>query len=185
MSLVELLATVVGVLETEKIPYMLSGSIASAFYGEPRATRDIDIVIDPTGSGLDRLVGRLQQLPAYVDKEAAHAALRERTQFNAVAGDAKIDFVIRRRRPFSTSEFERRSRVQLPGLAADMVTVEDLVVVKLEWAAATDSERQLRDVEGMVRVAGGNLDREYVEAWAARLGLTARWQKVLDSVAAE
>ena len=164
---------------------MLTGSIASAFYGEPRATRDIDIVIDPTAAELDRLVARLQELPAYVDEPAARAALGERTQFNAVVGDAKIDFVIRKARPFSNAEFERRRHVQLPGLAADVVSAEDLVLVKLEWAAATDSDRQLRDVEGMVRSVGGELDRGYVDGWAARLGVTERWRQILASLAEE
>ena len=185
MSLAALLASVVGVLEAERIPYMVSGSIASAYYGEPRATRDIDLVIDPTAPALDRLVARLQQEGAYVDGDAARTALKDRTQFNAVAGDAKVDFMIRRARPYSKTEFERRSRVQLPGVAAEMVTIEDLILVKLEWAAATDSERQRRDVEGMVRVAGPELDRGYLDEWAGRLGLTERLRRLLDSVAQE
>ena len=183
MSLGDLLASTVKMLEAEGIPYMLTGSIASSFYGEPRATRDIDVVIDPTPAGLEGLVSRLLQRGAYVDAEAAQAALRERTQFNAVAGDVKVDFVVRGERPFSKAEFERRNRVQLPGMVAAMVSVEDLIIVKLELAAATGSERQRRDVEGMVAIAGTALDRGYVEGWAAKLGLTDAWRTVLDNLA--
>jgi hypothetical protein len=183
VSLDDLLATTVGLLEAEGIPYMLTGSIASAFHGEPRGTRDIDVVIDPTPDALDRLISRLHEHGTYVDADGARAALRERTQFNAVAGDAKVDFIVRKERPFSRAEFERRSRVQLPGMAAAIVTVEDLILVKLEWAAAIGSGRQLRDVAGMVTVAGAGLDRGYIEGWAARLGLSDAWRELLETLA--
>ena len=177
------MASTLGLLEAERIPYMLTGSIASAFYGEPRATRDIDVVIDPTPEALDSLIIGLQRGGAYVDADAARTALRARTQFNAVVGDAKVDFVVRKERPFSKAEFDRRRRVHLLGLKGSMVSVEDLILAKLEWSAATGSERQLRDVEGMVRVAGSDLDRGHVERWAAQLGLTTSWRQVLDDLA--
>lgn len=182
MSLGDLLVSTLGLLEAEGIPYMLTGSIASAFYGEPRATRDIDVVIDPAPAALDNLIVSLRRVGAYVDADAARTALRARTQFNAVVGDAKVDFVVRKERPFSKAEFERRSRVHLMGVEGSMVSVEDLILAKLEWSAATGSERQLRDVEGMVRVAGSGLDRSHVERWAAQLGLTATWRQVLDGL---
>lgn len=185
MSLAGLLGTTIEALEAEGVPYMITGSIASAFHGEPRATRDIDVVIDPAPASLDGLVARLQAAGAYVDAEAARAALRERTQFNAVADDAKVDFVILRDRPFSSAEFERRRRVRLGDLEAFIVSAEDLIVLKLEWAEATGSERQLRDVEGMIAVAGRDLDRDHIERWTSALGLGDAWRRVLDGLSAD
>lgn len=45
MSQEEFFATVIQILNHLKIPYMLTGSHASNFYGEPRSTHDIDFVV--------------------------------------------------------------------------------------------------------------------------------------------
>lgn len=180
MTLADLLVLAVHALEGEGIPYMLTGSLASSFHGEPRATRDIDFVIDPDGAGLERLVDRLIAEGLYVDGGVARGALATRGQFNAVAGDAKIDFVIRKERPFSTAEFARRRRVRLPDIEAEIVSVEDLIVAKLAWASQTGSDRQLRDVAGMVAIAGDDLDRVYIDRWAADLDLVKQWREVID-----
>lgn len=169
MSLTELLAGTVRALEASHVEYMLTGSIASTFHGEPRATRDIDVVIDPTPAALERLVDRLRSDGLYVDGDVAREALRTRGQFNAIGADAKVDFIIRKDRPFSIAEFGRRRRVRLPGAEADIVTVEDLILAKLLWAREIDSDRQIRDVSGMIQVAGPALDRAYLVSWAERL----------------
>lgn len=183
MSYADLLAETIGHLEAIGIPYMITGSVASSFHGEPRATRDLDIVIDPTLSGLDRLVDALRTAGFYVDRDAAEDALRARTQFNAIGAEAiKVDFIVRKDRPFSIAEFDRRERVELLGSTGFIATVEDVILAKLEWAAETDSERQLRDVAGMLAVAGDTLDQAYMTTWAEQLGVDAGLQRVLDGI---
>lgn len=61
-----------------------------------------------------------------------------------------------------------------------MVTAEDLVVAKLEWAAVSDSDRQRRDVLGIVRVAV-DLDEAYIDRWAAALGIGEAWLAIRDA----
>ena len=181
MTFAELVAAALAHLERAAIPYMVTGSIASTYYGEARATRDLDIVIDPSPAALDRLVADLVTAGFYVDPEAARSALQARTQFNAIGADAsKIDFIIRRNRPFSIEEFGRRQPADLLGTPGYIATVEDMVVAKLEWAAATDSDRQLRDVAGMLAVGGDEVDREYVVRWVELLGLREVWREVSD-----
>jgi hypothetical protein len=180
VTLSELLGAAVRALEAEGIPYMLTGSLASSFHGEPRSTRDIDFVIDPGAAALDRFVARLSAQGLYVDPGAAHSALEDRGQFNAIADDLKIDFVVRKDRPFSIAEFDRRTRVRIQDTEAEMVTVEDLILAKLAWAADTGSDQQLRDVAGMIEVAGPDLDRAYVQQWAAKLGLDGSWRDVAN-----
>ena len=120
---------------------MVTGSIASSYYGEPRATRDLDIVIDPDVDSLDVLVDGLAADGFYVDRDAAHDALDHRAQFNAIGPDAlKVDFMIRKRRPFSVEEFERRQPADLLGTAGFVASAEDLIVAKLEWAAESESD---------------------------------------------
>jgi hypothetical protein len=179
VTFAELVAAALAYLDVAGIPYMVTGSIASTYYGEARATRDLDVVIDPTAAKLDRLVASLAGAGFYVDAEAARSALEDRTQFNAIGPDAsKIDFIIRRNRPFSVEEFERRRPADLLGTPGWIATVEDMVVAKLEWAAATDSERQLRDVAGMLAVGGGDIDRQYIVRWVDALGLRQAWRRV-------
>ena len=159
---------------------MLTGSIASSWYGEPRATQDLDVIVDPSSAALDRLVDGLQADGWYVDRDAAVAALLDRTQFNAIGPDAfKVDLIVRRDRPFSAAEFDRRQPADVLGTPTFLPTVEDMVIAKLEWAQATDSDRQLRDVRGMVAVAGSDLDRTYLNGWVQHLGLEGMWERVL------
>lgn len=159
---------------------MITGSVASTYHGEPRSTLDIDIVIDPDAAAFERLVDELTTGEYYVDRDVARVALRERTQFNAIGTDAvKIDFIIRKDRPFSVEEFRRRLEVQLPGTSAFLATAEDLIVAKLEWAAATDSERQLRDVAGILAVGGDAIDQAYLARWIAALDLKDAWERVV------
>ncbi|MFH0751717.1 MAG: hypothetical protein V2B17_07765, partial [Chloroflexota bacterium] len=106
MNLAALLAGTIAQLERAGVPYMITGSVASSYHGEPRATRDLDIVIDPDPGGINRLVGELEAAGLYVDAEAALHALDDRTQFNAIdaATGWKVDFLVRRDRPFSREE---------------------------------------------------------------------------------
>jgi hypothetical protein len=174
------LADVIARLEHAGIPYMVTGSLASSYHGEPRATRDLDIVIDPSPHALSVLVEDLVASGFYVDAEAAQRAMLNRRQFNAISPDVtKVDFIIRKDRPFSIEEFARRQPADLLGTSGYVTTAEDLIVAKLEWAAASDSERQRRDVVGIVR-ATVHLDESYIDRWAAALGLMEAWHVIQD-----
>jgi hypothetical protein len=158
---------------------MITGSVASSYHGEPRATRDLDIVIDPDRGGISRLVGELQAAGLYVDADAALHALDDRTQFNAIEATTgwKVDFLIRKDRPFSREEFGRRARANLLGTPAWIASPEDTIVAKLEWAVASGSDRQLSDVAAMLDIGGGSLDLAYIDGWVAGLGLRAAWSQ--------
>jgi hypothetical protein len=166
-------------LDRAGVLYMVTGSLASSYYGEPRATRDVDIVVDPDLNGLARLVDALQEDGYYVDRGVAFEALRGRTQFNAIGPEAmKVDLIVRKDRAFSIEEFGRRRPADLLGVPAFIPTLEDIVIAKLEWAAAAESERQLRDVTSMLAVSGGEIDEEYVVRWVETLGLHDLWRVV-------
>ena len=184
MTFSELLATVVERLGRAGVPYMITGSLASSFHGEPRATRDVDIVIDPEPEALAALVADLQASGFYVDADVALEALAQRSQFNAIGPDAsKVDFIIRRDRPFSREELSRRQRADLLGTPGFVTSAEDLILAKLEWAAASGSERQLADVTGILAIAGP-LDTEYIDRWAAPLGVADAWRRLREAAAA-
>ena len=180
MTFGKLLALVIGLLERSGIPYMVTGSLASSYHGEPRATRDADIVIDPSREALDRLTAGLLEAGFYVDRDVAREAFAGRSQFNAIGPDAlKVDFMIRRDRPFSVEEFRRREPADLLGTPGFVATAEDVILAKLEWAKATGSDRQLDDVAGILASASG-LDLSYVDRWAAILGVEDAWRAIRE-----
>jgi len=173
---------VVGIIEDTGIPYMVTGSIAAAYHAEPRATRDIDLVIAVSLDEMEKLLTRLDSEGFYVGHEAARDALRRRSQFNAIDPESgwKVDWIIRKDRPFSRKEFERRQRVELMDLELPMVTAEDLIIAKLEWARRGASELQLRDALAILLQRGGELDRAYIEGWVDELQLDHEWRVVLE-----
>jgi hypothetical protein len=71
-------------LEIAEVPYMLTGSCASAAYGTPSATQDIDIVIDPKAGTLMRLLAQFPDTEYYVSREAALDAYSRESLFNVV-----------------------------------------------------------------------------------------------------
>ncbi len=174
------LAQIVAELERADIPHMLAGSFASTSHGDPRTTHDIDLVIDPNRRTLDRLINQLDAERYYISPEAVDEAWRRRGQFNVVIMDLgwKVDLIIRKDRPFSLEEFRRRQRADIGGVVVCVATAEDTVLSKLEWAAAGESERQLRDVEGILQMRDDDLDLDYIAHWAAELGLERLWQDV-------
>jgi predicted nucleotidyltransferase len=174
-----LLKTIVDALDRNHIPYMVVGSFASTFHGEPRTTQDLDLVIDPTIDSLQRLVSELDPSEFYVDADTARDALDRRTMFNVIemATAWKVDLVIRRARSFSIEELARRQRVTMLGVEVATATAEDTIIAKLEWAKAGNSDRQLDDVAGILRVRGSDIDRPYIDGWVSALQLESQWER--------
>lgn len=180
----DFLARIVGALEQAQIPHMVAGSFASAHHGVPRTTHDIDLVIDPPIEALRAFVASLPPEAYYVSEEASIDALRRRSMFNVIdmATGWKVDLIIRRSRPFSIEEFRRRTRARLIGTDVFVATPEDTILSKLEWSLMSGSERQLRDVAGVVEVKGDALDVGYIERWAEEIGVLDLWRRVIASM---
>jgi len=112
-----------------------------------------------------------------VDEAAALDALARESQFNVIdlATGWKIDFICRRSRPFSQTEFERRAQADLDGFPLFIATAEDVIIAKLEWAKLGGSQRQVEDAAGLLRVRYEDLDMAYLLRWVAGLGLATEW----------
>lgn len=178
MSFAALLADVIPRLDRAGVPYMVTGSLASSYHGEPRSTRDLDMVIDPDSASVERLVDELIAGRFYVDRDAAFEALGARSQFNAIDPEGvTIDFVVRKDRSFSVEEFARRKQADLLGTTAFVATAEDVVLSKLEWGVETDSDRQLSDAAAILAI-DDDLDLAYIDRWAAVLGVTDAWHEI-------
>jgi hypothetical protein len=175
------LRQIVEQLDRAGIEHMLAGSFASTFHGDPRTTHDIDLVIDCDRASLDRFVQGLDPGCFYASPEAADEAWCRRGQFNVVLLDTgwKVDLILRKERPFSREEFARRQRAEVAGVPVWVASAEDTILAKLEWARAGESERQLRDVLGVLEARRGELDLAYIERWVRDLGLSELWARVL------
>ena len=156
---------------------MVSGSFASAYHGAPRASQDIDLIIDPTADQLEKLLLALPDSEYYVSRDAAHDALQRRSQFNVIdlATNWKIDLIVRKSRRFSQEEFARRIPANLGGVQLSVATAEDVAIAKMEWAKLGGSQRQLEDVAGILR-GRRDLDREYIQRWVQTLELDEQWR---------
>ena len=166
-----------GALDRSGIAFMVTGSFASSYHGAPRATQDIDLVISATEDQLRSLAAQLPASEYYVHLDAALKAKRREAMFNIVdlATGWKIDFIFRKSRQFSLAEFERRTIVEFEGMHLPIATAEDVLIAKLEWAKAGESQRQIEDAAGILRVRSGNLDEAYIERWVQQLGLEKQW----------
>ena len=178
-SLRAFMASLTSWLDAAAVPYMVAGSFASTLHGRPRSTQDVDIVIDPTDATLRAFLAGVATEHVYVDALTARAALLSRDMFNLIDMDSgwKADLIVRKARPFSVAEFERRMRADWLGLSVFVATPEDVIVSKLEWCQKSGgSQRQLDDVAGVVAAVGPQLDRTYIETWVEALRLEDEWR---------
>ena len=184
MSAFDVIRGVTAVLEKAQIPYMLTGSFASAQHGALRSTQGIDFVISATHSQLQRLIELLTGEQYYVELDAALEGHRRESLFNAIDQRSgwKIDFIFRKSRPFSNEEFARRQRAEIEGISIYVATAEDIVVAKLKWAKLGMSQRQIEDAVAVIRVQGKTLNRPYVEKWVSELDLEREWQAAKELV---
>jgi hypothetical protein len=175
---------VAAVLEELEIEYTLGGSLASSLHGEPRSTNDVDFAVQLDEHQVSRLVERLG--PEFVVDEAAfREAVRLGRSYQAyfLPLVLKIDFFVRGTAPLDRSEFARRLRVKVGDRASLYVaTPEDSLLRKLVWfrEGGEVSDRQWRDVLGILRVSGTELDRSYLERWAGDLGVADLWQRACE-----
>lgn len=156
-------------LDGAGIAYMLTGSLAMSYYARPRMTRDIDLVIAleaPEGEGLIGALGA----EYHADAGEITAAILGARPWNIIhlPSVVKIDLIPRKDTRYRRAEFERRRRVELAGVRLWIVSVEDLILSKLEWSRESRSEQQRRDVKLLLEAP---LDRAYLDEWAARLDL--------------
>ena len=181
MTQAELLRYLVDVLESLGVEYMIGGSQASMYYGEPRLTRDVDVVVDLRPQHLRALLSRFPADEFYVDEEAAREAIRRARQFNIIhpGSGLKIDVYVNPDTPYDRTRLARRQKLPLlSGVEAYFARPEDVILYKLLYSGQGDSGLHLRDVLGILNVSGPELDDAYIAEWAGRLGLRTIWEQI-------
>ncbi len=183
MDQIDLLRQLVGVLDRLDIPYMVVGSLASAAYGEPRMTQDIDVVVDLKELQVPGLCHAFSSDEFYVSEPAALEAVRSKGQFNIIhpTSGNKIDLLIVPTSAWGQAEMSRRQRMRiLPDLEGYCARPEDVILGKMEYYREGGSEKHLRDITGIMKVSADMVDRQYVSQWAQQMGLADIWLAILQ-----
>lgn len=183
MELSDLIRHAAEVFDRLGIRYFVTGSVAAILYGEPRFTNDVDIVVAlPFGSIYD-LCRAFPAPDFYVSEESARRAVANAGQFNVIhpASGLKLDLMVAERSEFNASRFARsRELGAITGTAVAFASPEDIILKKLEYYREGHSEKHLRDIAGIHRVSGAQLDQDYLRDWVRRLSLEEEWRAFLS-----
>jgi hypothetical protein len=173
------------IFESLNIPYYITGGVCAIAYGEPRTTRDLDVVIEVERSGIMQLIERLESEEFYcppsavLDIQAGRSGVLSVTHMQLVLN---ADIVLNTNTEFDLSKMERR-RLEAIGLDEAeqfwLASPEDVILAKLLWGQQSQSEKQWRDVLGVLKVQGDSLDLAYLTHWAARLDLFELIQRAI------
>ena len=181
---IEVTFLVIAALETLGMRYVIGGSLASGIYGEPRFTRDADLLADMNSAHIEPLCNMLE--PQFnIAKESIENALKYRSSFNVIHFQSlfKVDVFIPKPRQFDEQQLQRRvlQVLALPEKRAYVATAEDTVLAKLEWYRQGNeiSEQQWRDVVGIFKASSGSLDIPYMERMANQLGVLDLLQRLV------
>jgi hypothetical protein len=173
-------------LEALGVLYAIGGSFASALHGVMRATMDADLVADMRQEHVAPFVQALGEA-FYADAEMMREAIGQHKSFNLIHLDTmfKVDVFVARPRDFDRAQLARRQLHLLaedPERRAYVASAEDTVLAKLEWywLGGQASDRQWRDVLGVLKVQGQRLDLAYMRHMAAGLGVQDLLERALE-----
>jgi hypothetical protein len=179
----DLLRYVAEVFERLGLRYFVTGSTASIFYGEPRLTNDIDVVLDLPPDRVGALLAAFPPQDFYFSADAARAAVAQRSQFNIIHPESglKVDVMIAKDTPFDHSRLARAARLRLgPDYEATFASPEDVIIKKMEFFREGGSEKHLRDIASMLKISGSQIDCTYIARWAHDLGLDEIWMTIQE-----
>lgn len=174
---IDVLRDLAGKFTQGGIDYMLTGSLAMNYYAQPRMTRDIDVVVALEASDVERLAN-LFTPDYYVVREAVARAIANESVFNLIHQEAiiKVDCIVRKSSDYRRLEFARRELINIQDFTTWIVSKEDLIISKLNWARDSRSELQLRDVRNLLATG---YDAHYMEEWTQKLALGDLWEECL------
>lgn len=166
----EFLRVLIGFFEKYKIPYMLSGSMASSLYTGPRYTRDFDFVVHLKPSDVPALMDYFKD-DYYCDKDAVTDAIKRKSMFNIIdhRSNFKADFIVLKDTIFEDEKFARRRPEKFLDFSVSVISAEDLLLSKLQWIQNIVSETQKTDIILLSKLA--ELDWKYINKWIKTLNL--------------
>ena len=186
---IEVTLVVTGVFERLGVSYLIGGSLASALYGMVRTTQDSDIIAEMRPEHIQPFVSALEA-DFYVDQEMIAESIQRNSSFNIIHRDTifKVDVFIPRPRPFLKSQLARARRQTFTfgkEVSAKFASPEDTILSKLEWyrMGGEASDRQWRDILGVLKTKAGDIDLEYLHQWARELKVSDLLARALAQAA--
>ena len=169
-------------LERLGLPYCITGSVAASVYGEPRLTAGIDVVLLLRTEDIPALRSAFPESDYYVPPEETlrlEAARSVRGAFNLIhhPSQFKADIYVAARDPLHAWALERRRRIELEGSGAWIAPPEYVILRKLEYLREGGQDKHVRDIRFML--AATEVNRAYLEAEVARLGVQEPWGRCL------
>lgn len=162
-------------LSTHKIPYMITGSWSSIYYGRPRASHDIDFVVELGFENASKTKEIFSRLPEtfMIQTESIEEAIKNKSQFQVLHLPTmlKMDFWILTDGEFDKKRFLRRKRIRLFNQYMEMATPEDTIIQKLIWFSKGEIEKHLIDAAFVLQIQDKKLDRQYLHQWISKLKL--------------
>ncbi len=175
----DLISLFVAPLEKAGISYMITGSIASSIYGEPRNTLDIDLVALLETTQIPKLPELFPESDFYLppaDVIAIESRRDAHGHFNIIHHNTglKADIYLSRNHPSLPWAIQNIRRIETPATPINLAPPEYIIIYKLEFYREGGSQKHLRDIAGIIEQQ--TLDLEYLEKQLAALGLTTHYQ---------
>ncbi len=182
----DLVAIFTGPLEAAGLDYFVTGSVASLFYGEPRMTHDVDLVLELDDLDVPALLRAFSEDDFYVPPaEVIRIELRRSNHghFNLIHHGTgfKADVYLAGRDPLHRWAMAQRRRAGAGEGQFWVAPAEYVILRKLAWYREGGSEKHLRDIRSMIAVSGPSLDLPTFERWLLTLGLEAEWKAVNEA----
>lgn len=188
--LIESIVLVVEVLENLNIPYFIGGSVASSAHGRPRATMDVDMVVDLSHDKVP-IFCEVIASSFYVEKGAVVEAVEQRSSFNLLNFETmmKIDIFVTKDREFERDQFKRSKKdtivsEELNSPSFYFCSPEDSILAKMEWYKLSNktSDRQKSDIIGIIAVNKDKLDFNYIKKHVKKMNLEEVWKEILGEL---
>ena len=172
-------------LEAAGISYMATGSIASIFYGEPRLTYDIDLVVQLQEKDIARLSGAFGSDEFYlppVEVIRSEAKRETRGHFNIIdfKGGVKADIYPLGSDSLNHWAFAHRRQYDYSGTILWIAPVEYVIIRKLQFYQEGKSEKHIRDIKSMLKISGDEIDHQVLQEKLTEYNLTRLWQDMIS-----
>lgn len=157
---------VIATLNKLEVNYMVVGSFSTNFYCVPRATQDVDIVIETDLTKVARKVSDSSD-ELSLDPQLGFESVTAITKALLTSNDGAfhVELFGLSKHPHDRKRFERRTEVELLGQPTWIATAEDVVITKLQWAIQTAREKDVSDVRNVIALQHEALDWPYIEHW--------------------
>jgi len=190
LSYADFVKTVISALDAAGVEYLVGGAVAAWAWGEPRATMDLDLVVNIPTENVAQLTKELEKRGMLVPEEIILDNLMEERAdipINAIhmySGYKADLFPLRPNNELRKAAFQRRILVDLGPQLGELYlhTPEDLIIYKLMYYNQSQQTKHLRDITAIVSSVGNELDYDYIDNWVDRQGLVTLWNEMLSRI---